>query len=130
MLLLFLRYTHAFIPSSRHPIAAADAYALGLLIHFAFNPNHPLPATVQPPHSPPQPSSRGEIPKSVFVAFKKLLNPNPKARMTPKTFLDLGMSETAGEGSGFFASNNLVKLCAGLDNFNVAGEAEKASLLR
>ena len=37
------------------------------------------------------------------------------------------MAETAGEGSGFFVSNRLIKVCAGLDNFNIASEAEKAS---
>lgn len=40
------------------------------------------------------------------------------------------MAETAGEGSGFFAENRLVKVCAGLDNFNIASEAEKNSLLK
>jgi SCY1-like protein 1 len=40
------------------------------------------------------------------------------------------MAETAGDGSGFFASNRLVKVCAGLDNFNIASEADKASLLK
>lgn len=113
-----------------HNTPVADAYALGLLIHFAFNPSSGLPTTAQPPHPPPTPQSRGSIPVSVFPAFKKLLNPNPKARMTAKNFLELGMAQTAGDGSGFFASNKLVIVCAGLDNFNLAGEAEKASLLR
>ena len=113
----------------RQSTAAADAYALGLLIHFSFNPSQPLPATAQPPHPPPAPSSRGAIPQSVFPSYKKLLNPNPKARLTPKNFLELGTAETAGEG-GFFANNRLVKVCAGLDNFNIASEADKASLLR
>ncbi|KAH0832319.1 hypothetical protein J3R83DRAFT_13329 [Lanmaoa asiatica] len=112
------------------PIPAADSYALGLLLHSVFNPTHPPPETVEPPHPPPQPSSRGSIPPSVFPSFKKLLNPSPKGRTTPKTFLDTGMAETAGEASGFFSSNRLVKVCAGLDNFSLAGEAEKATLLR
>ncbi len=114
----------------RNPIAAADSYALGLLVHFAFNPSHPLPPTAQPPHPPPQASSKGSIPNGVFISFKKLLNPNAKARMTPNVFLEVGMAETAGEGSGYFASNRLVQVCAGLDNFNVGSEAEKATLLR
>ena len=50
--------------------------------------------------------------------------------MTPKNFLELGMAETAGDGSGFFVGNRLVKVCAGLDNFNIASELEKTSLLR
>ncbi|KAH7908980.1 hypothetical protein BJ138DRAFT_1067846 [Hygrophoropsis aurantiaca] len=110
-----------------HPVSASDAYALGLLLHAVFNPTHPPPPTAQPPHPPPLPSSRGAIPTSVFPSFKKLLNPNPKARMTPKTFLENGMAES---GDGFFVKNRLVKVCAGLDNFSLAGEAEKSSFLR
>ncbi|KAH7923423.1 ARM repeat-containing protein [Leucogyrophana mollusca] len=109
------------------PVSAGDAYALGLLLHSIFNPTHPLPPTSQPPHPPPQPSSRGAIPPSVFPSFKKLLNPNPKARMAPKTFLETGMAES---GDAFFARNKLVKICAGLDNFALAGESEKSALLR
>ncbi len=116
--------------STRSPTSAADAYGLGLLIHFAFNPNHTLPATAQPPHPPPTAASRGTIPTSIFPSFKKLLNPNPKARLSPAHFLELGMSHTAGEGSGFFATNQLVKVCAGLDNFNLASESEKTTLLK
>ena len=115
---------------SRLPISAADAYGLGLLIHFAFNPNQAPPATAQPPHPPPTPATRGAIPTFIFPAFKKLLNPNPKARLSPAHFLELGMSQTAGDGSGFFATNRLVKVCAGLDNFNLASESEKATLLK
>jgi SCY1-like protein 1 len=111
-------------------VAAADAYALGLLLHAVFNPNQGPAATSLPPHSPPLPSSRGSIPISVFPSFKKLLNPNPKSRMSPKHFLAVGMSELAGEGSGFFANNRLVKVCMGLDNFNLGSEPEKAAFLR
>ncbi|KAI1791247.1 armadillo-type protein [Ganoderma leucocontextum] len=112
------------------PTSAPDAYGLGLLIHFAFNPNQALPATAQPPHSPPTAASRGAIPTSIFPSYKKLLNPNSKARLSPAYFLELGMSQTAGEGSGFFSTNRLVIVCAGLDNFNLASESEKATLLK
>ena len=105
---------------ARLPTSAADAYGLGLLIHFAFNPNQAVPATAQPPHPPPTAASRGAIPTSIFPSYKKLLNPNPKARLSPAHFLELGMSHTAGEGSGFFSTNRLVIVCAGLDNFNLA----------
>lgn len=111
-------------------MAAADGYALGLLIHTVFNPSDPLPATASPPHPPPNASSRGSIPLSVFPAFKRLLNPNAKTRLTPKGFLELGMAETAGDGAGFFAHNSLVKVCAGLDSFNISSESEKNALLR
>ena len=121
---------YALTTLCRLPVSAADAYGLGLLIHFAFNPNQAVPATAQPPHPPPTAASRGAIPATIFPAYKKLLNPNPKARLSSAHFLELGMSQTAGEGSGFFASNRLVKVCAGLDNFNLASDSEKATLLK
>jgi SCY1-like protein 1 len=111
-------------------VFAADAYAIGLLLHAIFNPGQALPPTTQPPHPPPPASSRGNIPTSIFPSFRKLLNPNPKSRASPKLFLDIGLAHTAGEGSGFFSENHLVKICAGLDNFNLASEADKNVLLR
>ncbi|KAJ3526720.1 hypothetical protein NMY22_g10057 [Coprinellus aureogranulatus] len=98
-----------------HDVAVADAYALGLLLHAVFNPTHPLPTTVEPPHPPPTPSSRGAIPLPIFALFKKLVNPNPSARATPKHFLDVGMAE-----SGFFAGNKLVKVCLGRHTHNIS----------
>ncbi len=105
--------------------SAPDAYALGLLLHAVFNPTHPPPATAEPPHPPPAPASRGAIPTSLFPHFKRLLNPNSKGRLTAKGFLEIGMAET-----GFFFNNRLVKVCAGLDNFALASEAEKNQLLK
>ncbi|KAF8995451.1 hypothetical protein BDQ17DRAFT_1365619 [Cyathus striatus] len=105
--------------------SVADAYALGLLLHVIFNPSHPPLPTAEPPHPPPQPSARGAIPTTIFPAFKKLLNPNPKGRLVVKGFLDLGMAE-----NGFFSSNRLIRICIGLDDFTLAGEAEKTSFLR
>jgi SCY1-like protein 1 len=96
-----------------------------LLLHSVFNPNSPPPETSQPPHPAPTPSSRGAIPSSVFNAYKKLLNPNPKNRLNSKGFLELGMAET-----GFFATNRLVKVCLGLENFSIESEAEKNALLK
>lgn len=113
-----------------HNPAVADAYALGLLIHAVFNPTLPPPPTTHPPHPPPTAASRALIPNVLFSPFKRLLNPNPKARLTPKDFLEIGMAQTAGEGSGFFANNRLVKVCSGLDNFSLGSEGEKTTLLR
>ncbi|KAK0461039.1 armadillo-type protein, partial [Desarmillaria tabescens] len=105
--------------------AAADAYALGLLVNAVFNPAHHPPATSNPPHPPPTAASRGAIPTAVFPVVKNLLNPNSKMRWTPKRFLDVGMAD-----SGFFATNRLVKVCGELDNFALGSESEKATLLR
>lgn len=61
----------------------------------------------------------------MFGPFKKLLNPNPKARFNAKSFLEVGMTE-----GGFFSSNRLVKVCSGLDNFALASDVDKISLLK
>lgn len=128
------RYGHRIVLKlilpCRHNPAVADAYALGLLIHRVFNPTLPPPATAQPPHPPPTAASRGSIPQILFSCYKRLLNPNPKARLTPKHFLEIGMAEVASEGAGFFTNNRLVKVCSGLDNFSLGSEGDKAALLR
>ncbi|KZV66792.1 ARM repeat-containing protein [Peniophora sp. CONT] len=109
--------------------AAADSYALALLIHALFNPTAGPPPTTQPPHQPPQASSRGSIPTAVFPSFKKLLNPNPRTRLNAKGFLDIGLSESVSEG-GFFKSNRLIKICESLGNFGLMSDGERAQLIR
>ncbi|KAH9993174.1 hypothetical protein BJV77DRAFT_1067320 [Russula vinacea] len=79
------------------PITATDAYALALLIFNLFNPTVSHPPFLDPPYNPPQPSTRGKLPPSLWSSFKKMLNPNPKGRMTPKALLDVGMAESLGE---------------------------------
>lgn len=106
-----------------------DAYSLGLLIHAIFNPAHGLPATVQPPHPAPQPSSRGAIPPALFPAFKKLLNPSPKSRLTAAGLLQEGGG--LGEGrQGIFGSNRFIWVGDGLEGWGLKGEAERSEILR
>ncbi|KAI0258684.1 hypothetical protein BC834DRAFT_910313 [Gloeopeniophorella convolvens] len=112
------------------PIAATDSYALALLISTLFNPSDSHPTFLNPPYNPPQPSARGAIPPSVWPSFKKMLNPNPKGRMTPKAFLDVGMAESLGEGGGFFKENRLFKICEGLEGFGLMADGERSTLLR
>ena len=69
------------------------------------------------------------MPPAIFTQYKKLLNPNPKVRMSPSAFLEAGMAQT-GEGNGFFVNNSFVRICEGLDQFSIKGEAEKAALLK
>jgi len=61
----------------------------------------------------------------VFGSFKKLLNPNPKIRLSAKKFLESGMMD-----GGFFATNRLVQVCSSLDNFTLASEVDKNALLK
>jgi|SRR5712671_7031956 len=112
------------------PNAAIDAYALGLLIFNLFNPTVLHPPFLNPPYNPPQPSTRGAIPPPVWSSFKKLLNPNPKGRLTPKALLDVGVAESLRENGGFFKGNKLFKICEGLGNFGLMADGERAALLR
>ncbi|KAH9062370.1 armadillo-type protein [Lactarius vividus] len=112
------------------PTAAIDAYALALLIFNLFNPGVSHPSFLDPPYNPPQPSVRGAIPPSLWPSFKKMLNPNPKGRLTPKALLDVGMAESLGESGGFFGGNRLFKICEGLGNFGLMTDGERATLLR
>ncbi|KAH8997699.1 armadillo-type protein [Lactarius hatsudake] len=112
------------------PIAAIDAYALALLIFNLFNPGVSHPSFLDPPYNPPQPSVRGAIPPSLWPSFKKMLNPNPKGRITPNALLDVGMAESLGESGGFFGGNRLFKICEGLGNFGLMTDGERATLLR
>lgn len=121
--------TRLILPFSNNP-SAADSYGFGLVIHFVFNPSQPAPPTSHPPHPPPQPSSRGAIPGGIFPLFKKLLTPDPRNRMAVKNFLDIGMSEASGEGSGFFSRNRLVSICRGLDDFALSSDSEKSNMIR
>ncbi|KAJ7594647.1 hypothetical protein C8J56DRAFT_927286, partial [Mycena floridula] len=105
--------------------ATIDAYELGILLNETFNPTHHPPPSASSPYPPPTAASRFDIPTSVFPLFKKLLFPHAKGRLTTKGFLEAGMA-----GTGFFASNRLVKVCVGLDGFAVASEGDKGSLLR
>jgi SCY1-like protein 1 len=117
------------LTASRSDSTSNDAYSLGLLIHAIFNPTHGLPATVQPPHPAPQPSSRGAIPPALFLAFKKLLNPSPKSRLTAAGLLQDGGG--LGEGrQGFFGSNRFVWVGDGLEGWGLKGEAERSEILR
>lgn len=111
------------------PVYAADSYAFGLLFHTVFNSAESSLGVVQVP-LPPKTLPRGEIPQSVFPSVKKLLDPNTKTRMSPKTLLSIGMAEQPGESSTFFSNNQLIKICSGLDNFSLGSDAAKAAFLR
>lgn len=110
-------------------VSVTDSYSLGILIHTAFNVKDksydPLPATANPPHPPPAPSSKGAIPNSIFPHYKKLLHPTAAARLTPSAFLNLGIAP-----GSFFADNPLFRICEALEGFTLSNDAEKNTLLR
>ncbi|KAJ9115267.1 hypothetical protein QFC20_001134 [Naganishia adeliensis] len=100
--------------------AVTDSYVFALLIHTIYNPHQSLPELTAAPTQ----ATAGAIPRSLFPIFKRMLNPNPRTRLSTTSFLpEL-------EKVGFWQGNNLVELVDSLEAFELASEGEKASLLR
>ncbi|OWZ36136.1 SCY1-like [Cryptococcus neoformans c45] len=100
--------------------AQHDTYLLAVLLFTLYNPHSPLP----PLSSQPTLSSSGTLPRVLFPLWKRMLNPNPRTRLTTISFTD------EAEKAGFWASNPFVSLVKGLDNFELQSESDKLSLLR
>ena len=64
------------------------------------------------------------MPKSLFPLYKRMLNPNARTRLPTTRFVD----EVA--ATGYWQGNNLIELVDSLEGFELAGEADKISLLR
>ena len=95
-----------------------DSYSFALLILEAYNgPLPPLVGAAVP--------AAGRVPPPIYALVRRMLVPNAKARLTPTAFL------AAGEAPGaFFAANRLVRIAAGLENFVLAREEERADVMR
>lgn len=72
----------------------------------------------------PTPSSSGSIPRILFPLWKRMLNPNPRTRLSTAAFV----SEAA--TAGLWSNNPIANLVEGLDGFELKSEADKISLLR
>lgn len=107
------------LTSSTDP-AQADTYLLALLIFTLYNPSSPLPNLL----AQPTPSSAGAIPKSLFPLWKRMLNPNPRTRLSTTSLV----AEAA--SAGFWSGNPLVALVSALDGFELRSEGEKLAVLR
>ncbi|CAD6573941.1 MAG: hypothetical protein TREMPRED_000967 [Tremellales sp. Tagirdzhanova-0007] len=100
--------------------AQSDTYLLALLLFSLYNFQSPLPSLT----SQPTPSSSGALPKSLYPLWKRMLNPNPRTRLSTTSFV----SEAA--ATGFWTANPLSALVEGLDGFELRSEGEKLGLLR
>ena len=64
------------------------------------------------------------IPPSMHSSYKRLVNPNPKARVSVSHFLEQGTRR------GSFFDSPLIKLTEGVDNLGVKSETERDQFLR
>ena len=64
------------------------------------------------------------IPPSMHLSYKRLLNPNPKVRLSTSHFLEQGRRE-----GGFF-DTVLIRLSEGVDSLGLKSDEERAKILR
>ncbi len=98
------------------PAYMADSYGLALAAFEAYNGTLP-PTTSVPP--------QGKVPASIYTMLKRMLTPNAKTRASTEQFLQAGQAD-----GGFFATNRLVQVAAGIDNFLLASEADRGYIVK
>lgn len=115
------RYTPPELASSgwaeikRHPLPAVDAYNFGTLIFEVFNGDFV---------GGDQAGQTKGIPPSMQAGYRRLVNNNPKARISAGNFLDQGRRR-----GGFF-DTPLIKLAEGVENLGMKTEEEREEFIR
>ncbi|KAF2622274.1 ARM repeat-containing protein [Macroventuria anomochaeta] len=98
----------------QNPTHAVDAYNFGVLIFECFNGSY---------NSSDQLAQMKSIPPSMHQSYKRLLNPNPKSRMSVGQFLDQG------KRIGGFFQTPLIQVTEDIDNLGLKAEDERNELL-
>ncbi|KAI1270695.1 ARM repeat-containing protein [Xylariaceae sp. FL1019] len=98
----------------KSPHSAVDSYNFGTTMFEAFNGDFT---------GPDQAGQTKGIPPTMHAGYKRLVNANPKARITVGAFLEQGLR------SGGFFDSPLIKLTEGVDNLGVKTEEERAEFL-
>lgn len=98
----------------QNPTSAVDAYDFGILIFECFNGSY---------NSSDQLAQMKSIPPSMHQSYKRLLNPNPKSRMSVGQFLDQG------KRIGGFFQTPLIQVTEDIDNLGLKAEDERNELL-
>ena len=99
----------------RHPLPAVDSYDFGLLIFEVFNgcfiTGDPI-------------DQAKNVPPSMHQGYKRLLNANPKARLSVSHFRDQGRR------SGGFFETPLIELSEGIESLGLKSDGEREEFLR
>lgn len=95
-------------------MSAVDSYGFGILIFEVFNA-----CTI----TSDQIGQTKNIPPSMHQSYKRLLNANPKARLSVAHFRDQGTR------SGGFFETPLIKLSEGLEHLGLKSDGERQEFL-
>jgi SCY1-like protein 1 len=98
----------------QNPTHAIDAYNFGTLIFEVFNGSY---------HGNDQLGQMKNIPPSMHQSYKRLLNPNPKARMSVGQFLDQGRR------LGGFFQTPLIQVTDDIESLGLKADEERDELL-
>lgn len=99
----------------RHPLSAVDAYDYGILAFEVFNGCFITGDQI---------GQTKNVPPSMHQSYKRLLNANPKARLSITHFRDQGR-----RNGGFFETP-LIKLSEGLESLGLKSDGEREEFLR
>src|ERR1700761_4925797 len=97
-----------------NPLTAVDAYNFGTLIFEVFNGDF---------MGADQAGQTKNIPPTIHSSYRRLVNSNPKARVSVGSFLEQGRR------SGGFFNTPLIKLTDGVDNLGMKNEEEREEFL-
>ncbi|KAF2086151.1 ARM repeat-containing protein [Saccharata proteae CBS 121410] len=98
----------------RSPVPAPDAYDFGILVYETFNGGFQSSDQLSQPKS---------IPSVMQQSYRRLTNPNPKARLSVHQFLEQGQRQ-----GGFFQTP-LINLTEGIESLGLKGEVERDEVL-
>ena len=99
----------------RHPLAAVDAYGLGILVFEVYNGNFA---------GGDQVGRTTNIPPKMQQSYKRLCAANPKLRLSPAHFVEQGKKE-----GGFFQTP-LIRLTEDMANLGLKTEAERDEFIK
>lgn len=99
----------------KSPLAATDAFGLGILIFEVFNGSF---------RGGDQLGQTKSIPSSMIQSYRRLINSNPKLRLSAGHFVEQGIK------AGSFFETPLIRLTTDVDNLGLKSESERDQFLR
>lgn len=101
--------------TKRNPLSAVDAYHFGILIFEVFNGSF---------MGAEQAGQTKNVPPSMHQSYKRLLNPNPKTRLSVAHFWEQGRK------SGGFFETPLIRLTEGIESLGLKSDNEREEFLK
>ncbi|KAL2011710.1 hypothetical protein VTN00DRAFT_4428 [Thermoascus crustaceus] len=98
----------------RNPLAAVDAYGLGILVYEVFNGSF---------SGGDQVGKTTNIPPSMHQSYKRLCTANPKLRLSPGHFVEQGKK------SGGFFETPLIRVTTDIDSLGLKSDAEREAFI-